>query len=324
MLIDQTFLIINATLFTLFALITIVFALAVIVTILLHWRSQFQSVANLLTCNSSLALIFYAVAISIQIPSIIERDPEPSSMQEILVCKTRAFLITYATAVKTYSYLVHAISRFSMTVLHQHRYLHTFRATGLMIVASWLVSGIIAGGMFISPTAYLYETASHLCGLSTRSFLSSFIAIVVIFFTTVSTVFVLYGIIVCHTIRHGRVSLNSAHTLHAQRSLKVFKKILILLQILIIGGGPYVLSMLLNVFHETPWQMYSISILFIDFAAATQAVAIFCINKQVRKICLGMIGCRKGFSLTGSMEVTMLGKTNRVVPFATMRLPTTA
>ena len=178
--------------------------------------------------------------------------------------------------------------------------------------------------MFVSPIAYQYEVASHLCGLSTRHFVSSFTAIAIIFLPTVSTVIILYGITVCHTIRHGRISLNSAHALHARRSLKVFKKILILLQILVIGGGPYVILVILNVLHLAPWLMYSMSILFIAFAAAAQSIAIFFINKQVKKICLSMMGCRREFDPTGSTTVMRLAKTNRVMPFTAARTLTKA
>jgi hypothetical protein len=153
----------------------------------------------LLTCNSCAALFFYAIANSIQIPFIIQSDLIQSYNTSTIFCKIRAFLITYATIVKGYAYLVQAISRFFITVLYKRRFLLTFRSNWIMIITSWIVSG-----MFILPLAYQYEPESHLCNLTTRrNFLTSFLAIAIVFFVTTNTVIILYGIILCHTTRHN-------------------------------------------------------------------------------------------------------------------------
>lgn len=286
MSIHQNFFITTAVLFACFDFITILFSLITIIIIITHWRSECRSIANLLACNSCFAILFYAIVSSIQIPFIFQPDLIQSKSIHTTFCHIRAFLITYATSVKTYSYVIQAISRFLIIFNNKQQFLLTFRFNGIMIILSWVVSGIIAGGMFISPTAYQYESESHLCGLSTRNFRTSFVAIVVIFFFTTNTTVILYSIILFYAKRYNRISPNSTNTLQSNRNIKVFRKIFIFITILLIGGTPYLLLVILNRINEAPWPLYSISILFIACAAAIESIALLFTNKQVKKIFL--------------------------------------
>jgi hypothetical protein len=311
---NSSFFTTTAVLFVCFALIIIIFSSMIIIIIITNWQSQCRSITNLLACNSCAALLFFALTISIQIPFIIQNDLLQSHTINTTFCKTRGFLLTFATSVKTYSYLIQAISRFFITILHKHRFLRTFHVNWTMVITSWIISGIIAGGMLISPVAYQYEPESRLCFISTKVFLTSCIAIVIIFFVTVDTVIVLYGIILWHSTRYRRIHPNSTSTLRAKRNIQVFKKILIFISILVVGGTPYLLSVILNVIDKAPWRLYSISVLFIALSAAIESIALLFTNEQVKKIFFTKVNvCQKnGFTLEMQRTNKVSARTNHM------------
>jgi hypothetical protein len=311
---NSSFFTTTAVLFVCFALIIIIFSSMIIIIIITNWQSQCRSITNLLACNSCVTLIFFAVTVFIQIPFIIQNDPLQSHTINTTFCKTHGFLIIFATSVKTYSYLIQAISRFFITILHKHRFLLTFRTNWFMIITSWIISGIIAGGMLISPVAYQYEPESRLCFISTKVFLTSCIAIVIIFFVTVDTVIVLYGIILWHSTRYRRIHPNSTSTLRAKRNIQVFKKILIFISILVVGGTPYLLSVILNVIDKAPWPLYSISILCIALSAAVDSIALLFTNEQVKKIFFAKLGFCQDTRLFTPMRIPMT-RQNQIRPY---------
>lgn len=305
---DPIFYTITACLFGCCVFINIIFSLIVIITIIYNWYPRCRSTANLLVCNSAATLLFYSIAMSIQIPFIIQDDPFPSQTMDIIFCNIRAFLVTTATAVKGYSYLIQAISSFFITILHNQRFLLTFRMNWMMIIVSWITGGIISGGMFVSPLAYEYEPESHFCSLSTRSFPTSFMTIA-IFLITAIIIVILYGIILWRTMHFNHINPNSAGALQNKRNLKVFRKIFIFISILIIGGIPYLIAMIFNVIAEAPWPLYSISILFISFAAAVESIALLLTNKQVKQIFFEKLNCCQNRT-----AAVLVRRTNKVLP----------
>ena len=317
---DQSFYTITAILFASLASITIVFSITTISIIRSHWHSQCRSVANLLTCNSAAALLFYAISIAIQIPLIVQLDPAPWYLANPVLCRLLAFLLVFATSVKTYSYMVQAITQFFITTLHQHRSLQSFRFTWLMIVTSWLVSVIIAAGIFISPPTYQYEFESHLCTLSTKNTLASSVVIVLIFFVSVSTVMILYGIILYRTIQHSRRHPTGAKAMQFRRNIKVFKKILLFTGVLIVSGTPYLLSVILHASKIELWPLYSTAVLFISLGASLESMAVLLLNDQVRKL----VFTRVGYIQTGKRVFPISILTRRNNQISPRRLPETS
>jgi hypothetical protein len=283
----------------------------IIIIIVYHWRRQCRSIVNLLTCNSCVALLFYVITLCVQAPSIIQSIYFDIHNTNSFFCKICACLATFGTAVLAYSYLVQAISRFFITILYKHKILLTFRTNWILIATSWIASGIIAGALFISPTAYQYEPESDFCTLTTNSFLTSFIASVIIQITTMNTMIILYGIILWHTTQHTRINPNSASTLRAKRNKKVFKNILIFVSILSVGGTPYFLCIIINRIDRAPWPLYSLAFLFISFTAAIESIALLITNDQVKTILLAKLTRRQ----TNAPNNVIRTRANQIVPY---------
>lgn len=90
----------------------------------------------------------------------------------------------------------------------------------MLIIISWMVSGMISVGMFASPLSYQYETQSHFCALTPTNFVTAFVGNVVIAIIPI----ILHVIIVHHPARHTRINPNSVR---AKRNKTIFQRMLI-------------------------------------------------------------------------------------------------
>ena len=292
-------------------LIILFCTLIILVITIRYWRSQCRSVLNLLMCNSSASLLFFAVTYFIQTPYFIQQvyfdAPEPSP----LYCQITACLATFGTGVASYSCIVQAISRFFMTVLYERRVLLTFRTNWILIIIIWAASGIIAIGMFLSPSAYQYEPESYFCTLTTKNFTSSSMAVLFYVVFTVTILIILYGIIVHHTLRRTRINPHSASTLRARRNRKVFHKVIFSVSIHAISGIPYIICIIMNRINAAPWPLYSIAGLSLSIACAIHAIFLLMINEQVKKILYEKLLNRK-VNTNNTLTST---KRNQITPY---------
>jgi hypothetical protein len=277
-------------LFVIFTSITFIFSSITIITIVINWKSQCRSITNLLSCNSSATLFFYAIGISIQLPFYFQIDQQQPNLG---FCRISAFIYVFACAVKSLSYLVQAISRWFITIHYRHRNLLRFRTNIFIIITSWLVGLIAAVCLLFFPQAYQYESESRLCVLTSKVFLTSFIPAMTIFFIPASTIILLYGIIVRHTIRVYRTHPKGFMYMTNKRNIQVYRNILIIIGIVLISGTPYFMSVIINGITKGPWVLYSMAVVFIALAAAMESIAIFFTSNQVRKVFYKKVCCRQ-------------------------------
>ena len=281
---DEIFFTIIGILFIFTTLITAIFSFLTLTTLVYYWNPQCRSISNVLTCNSSVAFIVLDLSIIIQIPNLFESDQSKENSISNLFCRFRAYLFLFGCAVKIFSYLIHAISRYFIIILYRRRSLLTFRTNLFLIMISWIVSFIIASFMWLSPVAFQYESESRLCLLTTKVFHTSFTLMIIAFVIPIHIIIILYMIILWNTTRTNIVQPNYTIKRNNRRNMKVFQNILILVVILVTGGTPYFLAMIINLFTTIPWQWYSMSILFMMIATAIDSSFLFFTNKEAKKI----------------------------------------
>jgi hypothetical protein len=281
----ETFFIITSTIFIILIIITIIFSSVIIVVIIYNWKNQSRTVTNLLLCNSCVALLYHSIATTIEISFLSTTYYWTTNL-----CKLRAFIYFNSCSTIAYSYLIQSISRYFITILYKHKILLTFHINWILIIFNWIISGILAGCMFISPLAYQYESESRMCLLTSKIFVSSFIGIAIAFCIPFTTVILLYTLILYHTTRN-QLNSNIFTALRLRRNLRVFQNILIFVFILGIGGTPYLISVIINRRKNIPWQLYTISVLFISLSATLESVALFFTNIQIKKLFHDMIHC---------------------------------
>ena len=256
----------------------------ILFVLICNWRTKCRSILNLLTINSCVAFIFLMFAYSIQTPYLFLNNEQQMNTPFTLFCRIRAFLFLFACVVKVTTYLTQAISRFFLTVLHQYRTLQTYHTNAIMIVIGWLFSAILSACMFISPISFQYEPESRLCFLTSKVFHTSFTLMMIAFVIPVAIIIFLYAIILRHTRRTDRVQPSNNPIRNNKRDVKVFQNILRLLAVVIVGGTPFLLSILINRLSDTPWPFYLISILCIGLATSVEVFAVFFMSKEVKAI----------------------------------------
>ena len=281
---EQTFFVIIGVLFILITSITVSFALATLIIIIRYWHPRCRSVANLLISNTCVSLLFFGTSVFVLIPPLFQTGRPLDYVASKEFCRFRGVFFLITCIVKLASYMIKAISRYFITVLHRRRNLTTFRTNWTMIVISWIFSIALGSSILVSPIAIQYEPESRLCVLTSKVFETSFTLMSIAFLPTVNVIVVLYGIILWHTTRTNLVQPNYAAKWNNRRNIKVFQNILLLILVVIVGGIPYLLAIIINKFSVIPWPWYSISILFIDLASAAEALVLFFTTKDVQGI----------------------------------------
>lgn len=277
---DERFLWAMRIIFILFSFITLICSSTILFIILFYWKTKYRSVPNLFVCNSSVSLLFYTVAVILQIPYLF-RNAE--TLVEDRYCKFRAFLLCFACAVKCLSYLIQAISRWFIIMYSRHPALRTYRIHFLMILCSWLISLIVCLILFLFPTAYQYEAESHMCVLTTKSFFTCIIPLNLLFFLPLMIIIVLYGRIL------WRTTLLQQN--HANDYTQIYRTLVTLVLIVIIAGIPYFASAILNWLGQRVWWLYSVSIACMSLEAMLESLVIFFNHRPVKEQCHEMIFC---------------------------------
>ena len=308
MIADRTFHELVNILFVICWLLIVFPTSAVLIVLVRYWRPRCRSVANLLMCNSCTSLFLQAMTYSIQTPSFIQQIYLNGTEPSALFCRITACLATYSTGVVAHSCIVQAIFRFNVTVLSKHKYLLTFRTNWMIIVVSWVINGIIAVGMFISPFAYQYEPESHFCLLTTHHFRTSLTASVLFVGITVFILVILYGIVLHHTMYHTRINPHNESTLRARRNKRVFQNIVFSVGVHAVGGMPYICCLIMNRVRQAPRPLYSVAVLSLSFTSAVHSIFLFMVSKQVQEILLAR-------ATEYSAQTTKLRKRNRATVY---------
>ncbi len=303
------FFIILGIIFIIVLLIIVLFSSIILITIICNWHFHCRSISNLLTVNSCTAFLIFALTFSLQIPYLFRSNETENNSTYTLFCRIRALLCLFASVAKVCSYLIQAISRYFITVLYKRRNLVTFRINGIMIILSWIISIIISSGMLISPVSFQYESESRFCTITSKVFHTSFPLMIIAFIIPVNIIVTLYGLVLWHTTRASRIHPNNIITGNIKRNIKVFKNILRLITVLVIGGTPFLLCIIINKITHIPWPLYSISLLFIALSAAVESITIFFNNKEVQTIFCAKIGFRKTGQIRSSMLASIPNKT---------------
>ncbi|UJR17600.1 hypothetical protein I4U23_004496 [Adineta vaga] len=200
----------------------------------------------------------------------------------LLFCKIRSFIYTWAIFTVAYSFLNMAISCYFITIFSKHRCLLSIHIHWLIIILSWILSGIIITGTSTSPYAYIYEPESGLCILTTKYFLTSIIVTIVVFIIPLNTIIILYGWILLHISQQKKMHPNN----------QIFKRIFVYITILFISGSPYFFSTILYAFgYQSPILTVMIQ-LFIALGCAVNSIAILFTNHQVKDILRIKLGYR--------------------------------
>lgn len=117
-------------------LINILLSSCILFVILPHRCNR--TISNILTANSSLAVLIFSLAMAVQLAVGIAKD----SKENQAVCNYLSYLTSLAAGATCYSYLTRAVSQYFFTILHR-RHLLTVRVHYYLVSLTWLLSALM-------------------------------------------------------------------------------------------------------------------------------------------------------------------------------------
>lgn len=132
-----------------------------------------------------------------------------------------------------------------------------------------------------------------MCFLTTKVFVTFFLAMLTDFCVPLMTIIVLYGLILRQATRTNQLNtLFSMTAIRMKRNVQVFKKIVVFVLIMSVGELPYLSTVLVNRFAAAPRSLYPMSILFISFSTVLESLVCLLTNKQVKKFFFTKMKCQ--------------------------------
>jgi hypothetical protein len=272
------------------SIIALIFAFLILLIVIINRHCR--TIANLLTCNTSIATILYYL-LNITSVTFSLRDDWAYHQP---ACTFRAYCYTTLCAAICYSYSIQAISRLFFTVFFKHKCLQTWYIHWMMIITSWLISILMPIIPFFFEHGYGLEVEAHLCVPSTKIFFTSIFYVIIAFVIPLNIVTIIYTIIFYYVRQSTRrvigfisntttMTITTNNTiLNVRREMKLMKNMSILISLLICGGTPYLILVLWHVIltQSPPESFHLLSTNFIPIFIALKMIALFCMCRKVK------------------------------------------
>ena len=266
------------------------FALLTIILIIIDRESH--TINNLFTCDLCINMVIHAIVHLMTYYFGLREDWYDYQP----LCILRAYLIRVTTAAAIYCFMTQSISRLFFSVFYTHRSLLTWRVHWIMIILKWLISFLISIQPFFIQNAFDLVEDYRICTTTTKVLSVALYAIFLSFVIPLNIIVIIYGIIL-YQVRQStrRVTANNtigsavvrnSSQFAARRNLKIMKKMLLLLNILMCGGTPYLILVIWNVIHsETSFtEFYYIAVHFLSLSGCIMMMIIFFTNSPIKKI----------------------------------------
>ncbi|CAF1432612.1 unnamed protein product [Adineta ricciae] len=272
-----------------FALVAIV--ISVLILTLIISTKQLHTVSHLLTCNTCIASILYCI---VQCNNYIYLLFIKWNMSDES-CRWRGYFGYTSIVAVIYSYLLQAISRLFFTILStKYRWIVSFRVHLYLIFIGWIV-------VFLVPlpaitTKDIYYRQGFLCWVPKRFMLHVIYTIIMYYLLPIVLIIVIYILIYKQV--HSHANKNSIvldQTKRKNLDLTVFRKIMILLSIYVLGAVPSLFYMLTNV-----ELFYSIGIVSVSFTVMIERFLSLLIDRDIRDV----------------LKKCLFFRTNQVTPIA--------
>ncbi|CAF1285082.1 unnamed protein product [Adineta steineri] len=168
----------------------------------------------------------------------------------------------------TYSLLIQAISRLFFSIFYSHKFLLKKRIHWILIFFKWLICFIIGIQPLFIEHGFELVREHRMCRIKTNKLSIAPYSICI--------VYVFAGLFACICLTFIR------------KNLIVMKNILIILNILMCGGTPYLILMIWDLIDNgsAPRQLYFLSVNSLVSATTLMIIVTFYKNKTVKKITL--------------------------------------
>jgi hypothetical protein len=252
---------------------------------------QCHSINNLLLCDLCITSIFYNILSFIG--SVYGLRGDWYDYQPL--CIFRAYLLVVFVTSAGYSFLIQSISRLFFSMFYTHRFLLSWYTHWILIIVKWLISFLLSIEPFFIENGYLLIEEYRMCGITKDILSVSLYIIIISFLFPGSIVIIVYSIIVYQARQltrriipiknEGSISIPVSLP-YAKRNSEMMKSILIILNILILGGIPYLILSFWNIieYESVPKELYFLSINMLTLSSTTMMIVLFFMNKTVKDI----------------------------------------
>ena len=274
-----------------------------IIVLIVSTNQQYRTILNMMTCNTAIASMIYSFFQIFFAGYGLRGDWDTSQN----VCPFRAYLYTVVCIAVPVSYGVQAISRLFYGVLYKHRFLLTWQTHWYLICGNYLISVIGPVPIFFIKDGYTLEIESRLCLTTTKVFGASILSVSVAYLIPLTVIIIVYGIIFLRarqsTRRVGAVRIQvsqiysnriitNLYPTNMTREVTLMRNILILINILVVAGTPYLVLVIWQVIVRTPSPpepSYMLALLFITVSFMIKMSVLFYMTKDVKNTAIAFL-----------------------------------
>ncbi len=209
-----------------------------------------HTVLMMLTANSYLAKLIYGSDLLSVAVFTLHNDLKQIQYQDSL-CSFRGYLGYAAYGIMNYSFLLQAFYRYVTVVYPRHLFLQSIRFQFLLICITWIITCMYPFG-FLLTDQIIYNADNQMCQVHVQLSFAMIFLTVCIYIIPVALIMLIYFKLIQY-IKEMSKRVTPVNTLiRAQRELKMFRRIIILITILIVLGVPYAVFILMSFFTAPP------------------------------------------------------------------------
>ena len=277
--------------------------ITVIYLCIIIWDKTCHTVRMMLftnTCLTGLACASMFLALTV---FTLHNDIKQIGYQDSM-CVIRGYLSYVAPASHVYSYVSSAIYQYMLIVQPTRLFWQSARTQLLLIILGWILAFLFPIPLLLTDQI-IYNVDNQICEVPFRLSISAFYLPLFVFIIPMSLVMVLYFKLVRYVKGMGKNLAPAATLLRAQRNLTMVRRILILLQILLIAGCPMNIFYILSFFNAAPKYHSRIGYFFIDISLLSVMIVLFHHTESLKASAKKIVFTRRNAALPALNVIKM-------------------
>ncbi|CAF2864493.1 unnamed protein product [Rotaria sp. Silwood2] len=258
----------------------------------------YYKVPMLLVANSCLAELIYAIDLLAMTLFTFHNDITHDYFNSSF-CIFLGSISYMSAGIQNYSYLLQAFYRYVLIIRPSRLFFLSMKLNSILLVLTW--SGCIIYSIVLVSTGQIdYFVDDQICQMPLQfSFLTIFNAIYTYIYPMFSITFI-YARVARHVHMMSKHITPVNNLFHAQRELRMFRRIVSLLSVAIVLGIPYQTFVIMSFAKRTPKYHFRIAFAFIDASLIFVLVALLKITDPLKASLMKRINGRST-NIVGTM-----------------------
>ncbi|CAF1180240.1 unnamed protein product [Rotaria sordida] len=206
-------------------------------------------------------------------------------MKSLFLCHVRGYLAHFSFCALIYSYVIQALYRLLSTIYYHRIYFQHFQMYMYAIGIQWIFAFLQTLPIEFGNNQIFIEE-EYLCQIAIENSIGIGYINSTNYLLPVTIIMIMYYII-AKSVRQKNSNGTYKYNIHrARRQLVLTQRILILIAIVLVLGGPYTVFILLEMFsiRRAPPYSHRVGFMFISISAALSIATIICFTQSVLEI----------------------------------------